>query len=289
MSTRFSDTAAEAEAVLIDLLRQAPAWQKMQQVEAMNDLVRRLALSGLRQRHPTASEAALRRRLADLALGAELAETAYGPLSCAASVFSDISPIKAANIMNASAAQVTLQVCHTFEELGIPYVIGGSLAGAVHGHSRATYDGDIVADVQAAHVPLLLARFQDDFYISEDAIYEAIERRGSFNLIHLGGMFKVDVFVAQDRPFDRAELARGRPAVLAEGERGTANVAAAEDVILAKLEWYRLGGESSTRQWEDVLGVLRVQGERLNRDYLAQMSAELGVADLLQRAEAETP
>ncbi len=71
---------------------------------------------------------------------------------------------------------------------------------------------------------------------------------------------------------------------LAEEARGTANVAAAEDVILAKLEWYRLGGESSTRQWEDVLGV---QGKRLNRDYLAQMSAELGVADLLQRAESE--
>lgn len=80
MSALFSDTSPEAERVLIELWRQAPAWRKLHMVGQMNATVRTLALSGLRQRHPQASEAELRRRLADLLLGPELAGQAYGPL-----------------------------------------------------------------------------------------------------------------------------------------------------------------------------------------------------------------
>ncbi|MCL6430879.1 MAG: hypothetical protein K6V36_08455 [Anaerolineae bacterium] len=80
MSTLFPDTTPEVERVLIELLRRAPAWRKLELVAQMNDTVRMLALSGLRTRHPQASEAELRRRLADILLGPELAEKAYGRL-----------------------------------------------------------------------------------------------------------------------------------------------------------------------------------------------------------------
>ena len=80
MSTLFPDTSPEAEAVLLDLLRRAPAWRKLEMVAEMNETVRTLALSGLRSRHPGAPEEELRRRLADILLGPELAERAYGPL-----------------------------------------------------------------------------------------------------------------------------------------------------------------------------------------------------------------
>ena len=76
----FSDTRPEAEAVLIELLRNAPPWRKLHMVSQLNVTVRSLALSGLRQRHPEAGEAEIRRRLADLLLGSALAETVYGPL-----------------------------------------------------------------------------------------------------------------------------------------------------------------------------------------------------------------
>ncbi len=76
----FPDTHPEAEAVLIKLLRQAPPWRKLYIVGQMNQTVRTLALSGLRQRHPQATPHELRRRLADLLLGTELAERVYGPL-----------------------------------------------------------------------------------------------------------------------------------------------------------------------------------------------------------------
>jgi hypothetical protein len=61
-------------------------------------------------------------------------------------------------------------------------------------------------------------------------------------------------------------------------------LASPEDTILAKLEWYRMGGELSDRQWRDIVGVIQVQNERLNRDYLEQLSKEMGVSDLLAKA-----
>ena len=79
MSALFPDTRPEAEQVLIDLLRQAPTWRKLEMVDQMNQAVRTLALSGLRQRYPRSTPEELRRRLADLLLGPELAARVYGP------------------------------------------------------------------------------------------------------------------------------------------------------------------------------------------------------------------
>lgn len=285
MSRRLNDTTPEAEAVLFGLLRQAPPWRKMQMVDEMTALVRHMALSGLRNRYPDAGKEDLCRRMADLLLGPKLAEMAYSLPPASASPGLNLE--ERMPDMSEGPVRITLLVCQVFEDLGIRYVISGSLASALHGRGRSTYDVDIVADVQPGLVAALMARLQGEFYISEPAIYEALERRSSFNLIHLRSMFKVDVFVPKDRSFDQFQLARGRAQVIAADSEQTARVASSEDVILAKLEWYRLGGENSDRQWEDVLGVLRVQGDRLDRRYLQEMAAELGVLHLLERAEAD--
>jgi hypothetical protein len=80
MTSLYSDTDPKAERVQIELLRRVPAWRKIQMVSQLNETVRTLALSGLRQRHPDASPQALRRLLADLMLGESLAEKVYGPV-----------------------------------------------------------------------------------------------------------------------------------------------------------------------------------------------------------------
>ena len=179
---------------------------------------------------------------------------------------------------------VTLQVTQAVESLGIPYFIGGSLATAVHGVARATMDVDLVAELQPSQIQPFLQALGDNFFADEQMIRNAIRQGMSFNLIHKETMFKVDIFPAKDRAYDRAQFERRSAYTLAEESEQTAYVASPEDNILSKLEWYRLGGEISDRQWQDVLNVLKIQGERIDRAYLQHWAAELGVADLLTRA-----
>jgi hypothetical protein len=189
--------------------------------------------------------------------------------------------------MLAEPIVVTLLVADALEALGVPYAVGGSLASAVHGVMRATMDVDLVADLRIEQVEPLAQALGDAFYADVEMMRNAVPQRSSFNLIHLETMFKVDVFVAKPRAFDRSQLARRQLQVLSEDPECHAYVTSAEDIVLAKLEWYRLGGETSDRQWRDVLGVLKVQGDRLDREYMQRMAAELSVADLLRRAFEE--
>jgi hypothetical protein len=168
--------------------------------------------------------------------------------------------------------------------LGVRHYIGGSLASSAHGVPRASIDADVVAELLPVHAEPLLARLRGPYYLPEDQVRRAIADRTSFNVIHLETMVKVDVFVSRDRPFDRRALDRAQPTPLEGG--GTIPVSSAEDTVLAKLDWYRRGGEVSERQWTDVRGLLAAGGH-LDADYLSRGARELGIADLLRRAVDE--
>lgn len=175
-----------------------------------------------------------------------------------------------------------LHVIRVLEDLDVPYFVGGSLAGAVHGLSRSTVDVDIIAALRMAHVEPLVARLGDDFYSDDLAIYRAVKEGSTFNLIHLASMFKVDIFVARGEPFEQSEFSRRTLQPLSDAPQQKAYVASAEDLILAKLVWYRQGGEVSDRQWNDIISVVRVQSAKLDVDYLHSWAPRLGVSDLLE-------
>jgi hypothetical protein len=196
-------------------------------------------------------------------------------------------PLNRSKSMPSEPVAVTLLVVEALEALDVPYLIGGSLASAVHGVVRTTLDVDLVADLRPEHAARFVQTLGDAFYADLDVIHDAIRRRSSFNLIHLETMFKVDVFIPKQRPFDQVQLTRRAEHVVATDPERTAYVASAEDIVLAKLEWYRMGGKVSDRQWRDVLGVLKVQEGRLDLAYLRRWATELDVADLLERALSE--
>lgn len=180
--------------------------------------------------------------------------------------------------------QALTPVVETLERLGVRHYVAGSVASAAHGVPRASIDADVVAELRLEHAEPLARQLAGEFYVSDERVRDAIARRRSFNVIHLATMFKVDLFVAKRRPFDLECLGRARPEVL-PGAARRFFLATPEDVALAKLEWFRAGGESSERQWTDVVGLLKAQGPaNLDRGYLERWAGAIGVADLLERA-----
>lgn len=173
-------------------------------------------------------------------------------------------------------------VVEALDRLEIVYQLGGSVASSLHGMARSTMDIDLVADLSEDKVAALVTSLSPGFYIDGDMIREAIRDHSSFNVIHQSTMLKVDIFVPKDRAYDHEALRRRRADSLDDSPGARKFfVATPEDVILAKLEWYDRGGQTSKRQWSDVLGVLRVQGDALDLHYLKHWAEELGLRDLL--------
>jgi hypothetical protein len=180
---------------------------------------------------------------------------------------------------------VIARLAVVLDDLRITYVIGGSIASSLYGVPRATHDVDIVADLRNAHVDRLVTALAPEFYIDAEMIRSALQERSSFNVIHLDTMLKADIFVPVLSLWIVEELVRGRVETLDIGGQPTKlRFATPEDTLLYKLVWYRLGGEQSDRQWSDVLGIIDIQAERLDRNYLRHWSSHLGVEDLLGKA-----
>jgi hypothetical protein len=178
-------------------------------------------------------------------------------------------------------------VASLLEQQGINYVLVGSLASSMHGMYRSTADIDIVADVQAKQVIPLLTALQENFYVDEHAVREAIDRRQSFNAIHFDSVFKVDIFIPKSDEFSRKQLERRELRKLAPDIEQMVYVATAEDTILAKLRWYNAGGRVSNTQWTDVVGIIGGSSSMLDLDYLREWSETLGVTELLEQAFQE--
>lgn len=188
----------------------------------------------------------------------------------------------------AEPLRVTACVGAVLDQLGVPWLVGGSLASSIHGIPRATQDVDLVADLRLPHLRPFVDATEQDFYCSDDAARDAIRRRTSFNVIHYETAMKVDIFVLKGDPLSRAEMARRVLQSVGDTDQIQLPIASPEDIILQKLDWFRRGDRVSDRQWRDVLGVLRISGAKLDRAYLSEQAAANDLLELLNEAVAAT-
>jgi len=163
------------------------------------------------------------------------------------------------------------------------WAVGGSLASAAHGEPRATNDVDVVAVLDPASARRFATLLGTDFYADPDAAAAAARSHGSFNVIDQRSFIKIDVFVPDAGPLGSGQLDRvQRLDLLATGRE--LPVLGPEDVVLQKLRWYKLGGETSDRQWRDIQSVLETAASELDDAYLDATAAATGLLPLLQRA-----
>jgi hypothetical protein len=180
---------------------------------------------------------------------------------------------------------VLLDFTRVLDELGVQYVVVGSFASSARGFQRATRDVDILAKIELDQVELIFERLTGRYYIDRLAIRSAVINRSHFNAIHLDSMFKVDVFVPSDSDLlSQQQLSRHLPERISPDSDAVVYLATAEDTLLAKLIWYRKGNQVSDRQWADVLGIIMLQGERLDLVYLEDWAAKVDLTELLDRA-----
>ncbi len=161
----------------------------------------------------------------------------------------------------------------TLEAAEVPYMLTGSLASTLHGEPRSTQDVDVVVVLTGSSLAALLRALpEDQYYVSEDAAREALRRQGQFNVIDLETGWKVDLILRKRRPFSVAEFERRETRELL-GVR--VPVCTAEDSVLSKLEWAKLGG-GSERQLRDVRGVVERRRGELDLEYIERWAEELG-------------
>jgi hypothetical protein len=140
-----------------------------------------------------------------------------------------------------------------------------------------------VVDLILDRIPALCEALGSAFYADAEMVSRAVTAGRPFNLIHLASAYKFDLFPIGSDAFGRSELARRRftAGSIAGLEDIEFAIASPEDIILAELVWFRKGGGVSDRQWHDILGVIKVQAERLDRAYLNKWAEHLGISDLL--------
>ncbi|MBN1507059.1 MAG: nucleotidyltransferase [Sedimentisphaerales bacterium] len=183
--------------------------------------------------------------------------------------------------------EVIERLADVLDRLGVRYAIGGGVASALYGTVRFTRDADISVQPFSPIADKLYESLQDEFYISREAMEEALRFHGSFNIIHFETAFKIDLFIQGPTEFEERVLDRRRMLKLADISRRNVCVVSPEDIVLLKLRWFKDTDCTSERQWNDVLGVLRVQRESLDFGYLTDFAAKLGLEELLDRARAE--
>jgi hypothetical protein len=159
---------------------------------------------------------------------------------------------------------------------GIKYFVTGSMASMFYGEPRTTQDIDVVVELGFRDVDRIAAAFPEpEFFVQPESIRHAAATLGQFNVVQVTTALKIDFMCAEDDGYNASRFSRARRVTLDTGVEVV--MSAPEDVILKKLEFYRLGG--SDKHLRDIASMMKISGETFDRAYLDHWALRLGVQD----------
>lgn len=263
------DKTPEADAADFDLLRQLTNAQRWQMGAKLTRWAKTVSLRGMRK----ANETTFSERFARSILGDKW-------LPC-------LTPRSDPSMWIQDPSAIAKLLHAILTELEISYYITGGVAAIVYGEPRTTRDLDVVIELDRNNIlPLVEKLQQDEFYCPPGAVDEILTGRGkTLSITHMTQILNADMVMNGHSEFDRAKMARRRWEALDEAGIERFWLASPEDVILAKLLWRKQSG--SQKQWNDILGILKVQIEALDYEYLAQWATRLEIQRDFDRALIE--
>jgi hypothetical protein len=262
------DTSVDADVLYFASLRQKPSKWRAERFITFNHSTRQLCLTAAKTQAP---HVLCRLEYVKRRLGLE---------------WSDRILDLEGDVVVADPIALARKVVSILESLSIAYYIGGSVASSLLGENRYTEDIDLIIELSKTKAqPLLEAFLAASFYISDIAVEDAVNGRcASFNVLDNETLEKADLFILENTPFAQRKMARRMRQELPDGSNIW--ISSPEDIVLQKLVWGR--GSQSEKQWRDVLGVLKLQGNNLDFEYLQQWGAKLALTERLDRAFRES-
>jgi hypothetical protein len=259
------DTPLELEAVQLGLFRKASPARRFALMSSFSSTLRRASLKQLEQRFGSIEA---RYKWIQIHYGEAIAKSLGDKLKVSRSVVNETE-------------EALQQLISVFQTMMIPYRIVGSVASSTQGMMRSTLGIDIVTKIAAQHIAQLALQLKNEYHLDEELAREAVKRGSSFNIIHLITMIKIDVFMLGKRTYDLVSFERERRENL---DGLMLSFKTPEDIILGKLEWFVQTDKTSERQWRDVIGLLKVQADALDLDYMQTWAKDLDVTELLDQA-----
>ncbi len=275
IKTQAKDTPLEIELLQFQLWRNLTRSQKLNLVQRIAQKGIKLAIMGIKHQFPNISD----QKIKELYL-----QKRY---NCA-NLKIEKMLINRGKLMLDDPISLAYQLAQIFEKLKINYYIGGSVASSLQGEVRFTEDLDLVINLNLDQVETLIKQLETEFYLSEIAIKDALEgKTESFNIIHLQTIEKADLFISQNNPFEMSKMARRQLYISDEKLENKFYVSSPEDTFLQKLLWFKKTNHQSQKQWRDLLGILKLQNDNLDLNYLKQWAKELNLLAELKQALTE--
>lgn len=173
---------------------------------------------------------------------------------------------------------ILLEVAKKLNELGIAYMLTGAYAVSFYGKPRTTHDIDLKVEINNSDIKKIYNAFKSSFYVSEEMIENAIKWQSMFNLIDNETQTKVDFWIVKETDFDKERFKRR---ILAKIHDVDIYVSSAEDIIIIKLMWFK--DSNTQKHFDDALGIVEVQQNRLDLEYLKKWSNKLSLNSLLKK------